>query len=249
MSEPVEHLPQYFGKDLEAMSFARNYHAWILAELAPYLGRAVAEVGAGTGSFSSLLLGTGLDSLDAFEPSRNMFPLLRETLAADPRARAVNGFFGPQTIDRHYDSVVYVNVLEHIEDDAAELVGARAALAPGGHLLVFVPALPWLYSELDRQVGHFRRYRKPALLDLVRDAGFTIVRQRYFDVAGVLPWYVNFTLLGNSIGGGGVSLYDRLVVPVMRVVESFVAPPIGKNVLLVARRDDASAGGAPGRAA
>ena len=129
-------------------------------------------------------------------------------------------------------------MLEHIEDDAAELVQAREALDPRGHLIVFVPALPWLYSELDRQVGHFRRYRRRALLELVRAAGFDIVTQRYFDVAGVLPWYVNFTLLGNSIGGGSVSLYDRLVVPVMRAVEGVVSPPIGKNVLLVARRDD-----------
>lgn len=249
MSEPAEHLPQYFGKDLEAMSFARNYHAWILAELAPYLGRSVAEVGAGVGSFSSLLLDTRIESLDAFEPSRNMFPLLREALAPDPRARAINGFFGPATIDRRYDSVVYVNVLEHIEDDAAELAVAREALAPGGHLLVFVPALPWLYSELDRQVGHFRRYRKPALSGLVRGAGLTIVRLRYFDIAGVLPWYVNFTLLGNTIGGGSVSLYDRLVVPVMRVVEGIVAPPIGKNLLLVARRDDGPAAAAGGHQA
>lgn len=237
MSEPAEHLPQYFGRDLEAMSFARNYHAWILSELEPFLGRSVAEVGAGVGSFSSLLLGTGIERLDAFEPSRNMFPLLCDALTSDSRASAVNGFFGPETIETRYDSVVYINVLEHIEDDAAELAAARDALVPGGHLLVFVPALPWLYSELDRQVGHFRRYRKSALLELVRAAGLSVVAQRYFDIAGVLPWYVNFTLLGNSIGAGSVSLYDRLVVPVMRIVEGIVRPPIGKNVLLVARRD------------
>jgi len=63
-----------------------------------------------------------------------------------------------------------------------------------------------------------------------------VLKARYFDVAGVLPWYVNFVLLKNSIGGGGVALYDKLVVPAMRVVEGIKPPPIGKNILMVARR-------------
>jgi len=233
--QATQELPRYFGKDLEAMSFARNYHDWVLAELEPYLGRRVAEVGAGVGNLSTLLLATGIEHLDAWEPSRNMFPALRSALASEPRATAINGFFGAEPRAEHYDSVAYINVLEHIEDDAEELSRARAALRPGGHLLIFVPALPWLYSRLDTQVGHYRRYLKKPLEELVESAGFTIVTARYFDIAGVLPWYVNFKLLGNSIGTGSVSLYDRLVVPVMRIVEGFVRPPIGKNILLVAQ--------------
>ncbi len=227
---------QYFGKDLEAMSFARNYHDWILSRLRPYIGAVVAEVGAGVGSFSQLLRETSLDRLDAFEPSSNMYPLLAETLQDEPRARALNDFFGRDDPTSEYDSILYVNVLEHIEDDAAELARARDALKPGGHLLVFVPALQWLYSDLDRQVGHFRRYRKKPLVKLVEAAGLDVITARYFDIAGILPWYVNFVLLKNSITSGGVSAYDRLVVPVMRVVEGILPVPIGKNVLLVARK-------------
>lgn len=237
MTRPAERMPQYFGKDLEAMSFARNYHEWVLAELSPYLGRTVAEVGAGVGSFSAMLLDTDIVSLHAFEPSQNMYPALADALASDPRAKAVNGFFEPATAGQRFDSVLYVNVLEHIEDDAAELANAREALNPGGHLLIFVPALSWLYSDLDRQVGHFRRYERKALRALVEQAGFSVVTESYFDIAGVLPWYVNFVLLKNTIGGASVSLYDRLVVPVMRRVERMIRPPIGKNVVLVARRD------------
>jgi 2-polyprenyl-3-methyl-5-hydroxy-6-metoxy-1,4-benzoquinol methylase len=130
--EPLTANREYFGKDLEAMSFARNYHEWILAELEPFLGRRVAEVGAGVGSFSSLLLGTDIERLDAFEPSRNMFPALRSALADDERASAINGFFSPESLGERYDSVVYINVLEHIEDDAAELAGARRTLERDG---------------------------------------------------------------------------------------------------------------------
>ncbi len=229
-------VPQYFGKDLEAMSFAKNYHKWILAELLPYLGNSVAEVGAGVGSFSTLVLETNISSLAAFEPSQNMYPLLQETLSKDKRAKAINDSFGSANTGKRFDSILYVNVLEHIEDDASEFANARDALNPEGHLLIFVPALPWLYGEIDRQVGHFRRYMKKNLVELTRRSGFSVVKARYFDVAGIIPWYINFVLLKNLISGGSVSLYDWLVVPAMRVMEGLVPPPVGKNVLLVARK-------------
>jgi SAM-dependent methyltransferase len=228
-------MPEYFGKDLEAMSFARNYHEWIFFEFRPFLGDAVAEVGAGIGSFSQLLLRAPISQLCAYEPSENMFPWLRQTLSGDSRTRAINGYFGSH-VDGRFDSVLYVNVLEHIEDDVGEVAGAYAALNPGGHLLIFVPALPWLYGEVDRQVGHFRRYLKQPLVKLVAAAGFASVKARYFDIAGILPWYVSIVLLKNGLGNAGTHLYDRLVIPPMRRIESLITPPIGKNLLLIARK-------------
>jgi SAM-dependent methyltransferase len=184
-----------------------------MAEFFPYISGSVAEVGAGVGNLSKLILEANINSLTAFEPSGNMYPLLMEALGADKRAKAINGFFGQEQASGNFDSVLYVNVLEHIEDDASELARVRTALTAEGHLLIFVPALPCLYSELDRQVGHFRRYTKKSLVALTQRAGFSIVKARYFDVAGIIPWYINFTLLKNTISGGSVSLYDRLVVP------------------------------------
>ena len=239
-SQPVESestiAQGYPGKDLEAMSFAVNYHRWIVEEFDPYLGETVAEVGAGMGSVSRLLLERGVTRLVAFEPSHNMYMLLQKALAHDPRASAVNDFFGPSYARQMFDSVVYINVLEHIENDRAELLNSLEALRPQGHLLLFVPALSWLYADLDRQIGHFRRYAKAELVNLVRDVGFTVVKARYFDMAGIAPWYVSFVLLRNTIGRGSVALYDKLVVPMMKRVEGLLAPPIGKNVLLIARR-------------
>ena len=143
------------------MSFAVNYHKWILSEFMPYIGNYVAEVGAGIGNFSRLLLKTDrINRLMAFEPSANMYPLLQKTLMNDKRAKAINGFFAQGEISEYFDTVIYVNVLEHIEDDVSELVYVNNVLMRGGHLLIFVPALPWLYSNLDREIGHFRRYTK-----------------------------------------------------------------------------------------
>lgn len=226
----------YPGKELEALSVAVNYHRWIVSRIAPYLGDTVAEVGAGVGSVSLLLLENNVGRLVAFEPSNNMYPLLAENLAHENRAVPVNDFFSGRHAPQGFDSVIYINVLEHIDDDRAELGRAFDALKPGGHLVLFVPALAWLYSDFDGQIGHFRRYTRSGLSGLVGDVGFTVLEARYFDVAGIIPWYLYFVLLRKSIGAGSVSLYDKVVVPVMRVVERVVPPPVGKNVLLIARK-------------
>ena len=236
MTEPTSH--QYIGKDLEAMSFAENYHRWIMSELAAYVTGSVAEVGAGVGSVSSLLLDLDIKQLEAFEPSVEMYAQLQSSLSTVPQAAAINAFFGVDCAPASYDTIVYINVLEHIEDDAGELERARDALVAGGHLLIFVPALSWLYSNLDREVGHFRRYTKSNLVRLVEKAGLDVLNARYFDIAGVLPWYINFVLLKNSIGGGSVALYDKLVVPIMRPVERLLPLPLGKNVLLIAKKPE-----------
>ena len=219
------------------MASASHYRHWIVDAFAPYLGRHVAEVGAGIGSITRILLERPIERLVAFEPSANMFPHLARVTEGRANAKAVNRVFGAEQAGQDYDSVAYINVLEHVEHEREELVAAHNALRPGGHLLVFVPALAWLYSNFDREVGHFRRYSRDGLVRVVAHSGFEIVEARYFDVAGVLPWYLYFTLLGGGMGKGSVSLYDRLVVPAMRVVEGWVAPPLGKNVLLVARRN------------
>ncbi len=218
------------------MDFAENYHAWILDEIRVSLGRNVAEVGAGIGSISKLLLSEPIGRLTAFEPSPDLFASLEKQVSTDKRATAVNDYFSASHGAAPFDSVVYLNVMEHIENDIGEMRNAFAGLKSGGHLLVFVPALQGLYSEFDKRIGHFRRYSRRELQTKANTAGFTDAKIRYFDVAGIIPWYVNFVLLKNTLQSGAVSVYDKLVVPVMRVVEKIAAPPIGKNLLMIARK-------------
>lgn len=229
---------EYPGRDLEAMSFADGYHRWIRDEFRPYLGTEVAEVGAGSGDFSRLLLETPIRRLLAVEPADAMFARLGDALAGDPRAEPRNGFLSEMIdeVEGTLDTVVYVNVLEHVEHHGDEVELMRRALLPGGHACIFVPALPWLYSRFDASIGHFRRYRKGELETLLRDGGLEVVRSRYFDAAGVLPWLLFYRLLGRSLAARDVEVYDRLVVPVMRRIESVVRPPVGKNLLVVARK-------------
>jgi len=228
----------YFGKDLEAMSFARNYHRWVLGEIKNYLGAYVAEVGAGMGSFSEYLLEAGIERLVAFEPSTNMFSFLEEKFYSDHRVEAINDYFEgkSQHCSGSFDSICYINVLEHIEDDAKALSHTYQALNEEGHVLIFVPALSFLYSNLDKKLGHFRRYSKDQLVEVVLSAGFTVKKVKYFDIAGIIPWYIAFVLLKQTAMQKNVSMYDNYVVPVMSKIERVITPPVGKNLVLVGQK-------------
>lgn len=230
----------YPGRDLEAMSFAVNYHKWILDEFRPFLGRRIVEVGAGTGSFSEMLLSEKPETLTLIEPSA-MFDQLTANLAG--RRENVELSFHNHTFREVAgklaapDSIIYVNVLEHIEDDLAELKMISETLGPRGRCFIFVPALMSLYGEFDRRIGHFRRYDKAEIEEKCGLAGFKILESRYFDFFGVIPWWVKYKLFrSDSLGSGSVELYDKIAVPVTRMSERVMRPPLGKNILLIAEK-------------
>lgn len=231
----------YVGKDLEAMSFAVNYHRWILEEFRPFLGKKLVEVGAGTGSFSEMLLGEKPASLSLIEPSE-MFEFLEQNISQIETASSVdyyNTIFS-ETADKLNetpDTIIYCNVLEHIEDDAAELKKVHETLETGGHCLIFVPAFMSLYGAFDEKVGHFRRYTKKELNDKARSAGFTVVRSKYFDFAGIFPWFVKYKILkSDSLENGAVAAYDKYAVPVTKQFERILRFPVGKNILAVLKK-------------
>lgn len=230
---------EYTGRDLEAMSFAKNYHKWIMQEFKQYLGYSVAEVGAGTGNFTNLLL-EHVNTLIAFEPSKKMYSLLQERFAENPKVQIINGFLDSDIhkLEKYFDSVIYVNVLEHIEDDEKELFEVYKILKPGGHALIFVPAISLLYSTFDKKVGHFRRYYKKEIVKLAQKIGFRIKKAKYFDFVGIIPWFIFLKLLKQQLSGDQALLYDKLAVPVMQKIEKLIIPPVGKNILLVLQKTE-----------
>ena len=126
----------YFGRDLEAMSFAVNYHRWIFREFRNYIGKHIVEVGAGTGTFSQLILKTNPSTFVAIEPSTNMYESLRDRIGGNPNVTVLNCNFvsALPKFSQAPDTVFYVNVLEHIEDDQGELDCVCRSLRPNGHL-------------------------------------------------------------------------------------------------------------------
>jgi len=240
----------HFGAadDLERLGTAHHFFGWVLDELGPHLGGRLLDVGAGAGTITRKLAERYPDCrLVALEPADNMVSALAAYAALSERVTVRQ-----QTLARYvehgagdFDAVLYLNVLEHIEDDAAEVRLAAEVLRPGGALLVFGPGLEALYSDLDFKAGHYRRYSPDQLRRLAEQAGLVVQRACYFDLLGVPPYYVVYRLLRQTeISGSTMWGYDWVVVPASRLLQRMlVRPPAGKNVMLVATKPAAS--GAP----
>jgi hypothetical protein len=235
----------YTGRELEAMSEASNYHRWILEIFAPYLGRHLVEVGAGLGSFSELILRQHVcKTLSLVEPSNSMFERLAAHIRQLDTSASVDTYHSTfvEVADllktRHApDSIIYVNVLEHIADDEDELNFVQRTLSERGRVFLFVPALTWLFGNFDTRVGHFRRYSKPDLEGKLARSGFKILRSTYFDFPGIVPWWFKYRLMkSDTMEPGAVKFYDRFIVPTVRRIESKVTMPIGKNIIAIAEK-------------
>jgi len=229
----------YEGGDLEALATLRRYREWILSHLKPFLAGDAVEIGAGIGNMADHLY-PHVSTLNLIEPSPNLIGPLRTKFASKKNVQITPETFEAfvsNAPDCTYDTVILINVLEHIEDDIHALSECHRILRPGGALLILVPALPFLFSKLDSLVGHFRRYTKYNLETGIENAGFEIKDMSYFDMFGIIPWW-----LINTIGGATsfnpklVNLYDSLFVPVMRAIEMMITPPIGKNLIAVSIR-------------
>jgi SAM-dependent methyltransferase len=230
---------EYEGDDLEAMSVLPAYYDWIIDYFNPYLHGHGIEFGAGIGTVSTRLR-EHLNRLVLVEPSANLLPRLQARFPSDDAVKILPGTLEDRIAeirDASLDVAVLVNVLEHIEDDRAALAELRRVVRIDGHVLIFVPALRFLYSAFDRAIGHHRRYHKDELIARVEEAGLVVVRARYFDLLGILPWWLVNTLGGRTSLASGLSgLYSRVMVPLMRPIERLVPPPVGKNIILIARR-------------
>jgi SAM-dependent methyltransferase len=228
---------QYSGTELEAVAGGRNYYRWIADRFAPFFGRRVVDMGAGIGTFSELVINTpGVESLLSVEPAENVFPVLARKFDSHKRVRTVKANIDQVDLIDAADSLVAVNVLEHVEDDEAFLRAASRIIVPGGHLLLFVPAHQFLYGSLDTAFDHFRRYSKAGLSSLLSRSGWEPLSISNVNVAGILPWLIAGKLLRRTtIGKRQMQLFDRLVIPVMRKLESIREPFIGQSLLVVAR--------------
>jgi SAM-dependent methyltransferase len=219
---------------------ARNYMAWIVATLRPYLGKDVLEVGIGHGSYYEYLgklgryRGVDIDPANV-EGSRARYPggdfALADICSDEFRSR-----FAPSSID----TVVCCNVIEHIEDDNRAVGNLANALTPGGHLLILVPALRQLYGELDRLAGHHRRYDKPLMLKALAGAPVEILELRYFNPIGGLAWWLNRFAQHRSLDDDAVNaqirIFDKYVLPVSKMVDPLTRGFFGQSLICVARR-------------
>ena len=228
------------AETLAVMSAARRYNAWQHRRIARFVGRRVCEIGAGVGNMSVLLAGHPLERLVLTDTDPAYLDVLRDRFHARPEV-TVEALTLPDPDAaarfRHHslDTIVALNVIEHIPDDVGALSSVAGMLAPGGRAVVLVPALPVLYGSLDLELSHARRYRRAGLRSAFARAGLRVTHLFYFNVVGAAGWFWNARVRPvRQLPLRQVRWFDALV-PLLQL-EDAVPLPFGQSLVAVGER-------------
>lgn len=218
---------------LERMAGAPAYNRWMFDRLSRWLGSRILEVGSGIGNLSQFFADRDRVVLTDTQPA---YRAELERRFGDRPGVTVADLSLPdlpdEVLEERFDTVVCLNVLEHIEDDVAALDAMRRLLLSNGHLVLLVPALPAIYGSLDRTLGHFRRYTRNILRARCAAAKLELQHLEWFNLAGIPGWWFTGRVLKRTmIPAGPVAVYDKLV-PLFRL-ERLLPIRIGQSLIAI----------------
>lgn len=229
----------YVGGELDLFAAAINWKAYFRSHLEPYLGTEVLEVGAGLGGTTRLLCHGRPRRWVCLEPDRALADRLRQSVGdgkLPATCEVVVGTLEQLQGEGRFDTLLYIDVLEHIEDDRGELARAATLLRTGGHVLALSPAHPWLYTPFDQAIGHCRRYTKKTLAALTPQT-LKLVRLLYLDSVGLLASLGNRLLLQRAMPSPKqIAVWDKIFVRLSRITDPLLAHSVGKSVVGVWRK-------------
>jgi glycosyltransferase involved in cell wall biosynthesis len=234
---------------LRRMARLAPYNAWLDARFRDFVGDRVLEVGSGVGNQTRYFLDKARVVASDIEP--HYVRELTTKFEGLPHVRVASFRFPLDAASREdllqerIDTIVCLNVLEHIEHDDATLADFASVLAPGGRLVLLVPAMPSLYGSLDVHLNHFRRYDRPALLDAVTRAGFDVRTIRYLNRPGVFGWWLNSRVLRRRVLPRGQLAAFRWIQPLLSLEERS-EPSFGMSLLVLATKRPPAGGGQAG---
>jgi SAM-dependent methyltransferase len=230
---------RYLGTELDAFAYAINWKSYVRDMLRPYISGRVLEVGAGKGSFTSALSNLDCTEWVCLEPDPALADEIRRRHATNELSRHVDIVVGTQAVlpqAQAFDTILYLDVLEHISDDAAEVGCVGNRLASGGRFIILSPAFSMLYSAFDEAIGHHRRYTRKSLeclrpTDVLTEAAF------YLDAPGALLSLANRLLLRSRQPTlDQIVFWDRVIVPLARILDPIIGRRVGRSVIVVWRK-------------
>ncbi len=228
----------YVGSELELFAAVANWKSYWSREIRPFIKGDVIEVGAGIGSNTPFLDMGGDGRWVCLEPDSQLTAQLTENLYQTTRRRyeTVCGTLQTFEASQRFHTIIYIDVLEHIENDREELKLAAGLLQPGGRIIVLAPAHQWLFTPFDAAIGHFRRYNR-SMLDEISPTGLRLEKMIYLDSAGLTASVANLCLLRQSMPTKGqLHIWDQWIVPVSRVLDRLLLHSVGKSVVAVWRK-------------
>ncbi len=230
----------YLGSELDVFAHAHTWKRYLAAQVASFVSGDVLEVGAGIGATTQVLARLPHRSWTCLEPDGALAQRLHDAvnaLAGSAGISVVTGALPDLPAAARYDSIVYIDVLEHIQDDQAELATALGLLRAGGHVIVMCPAHNWLFTPFDKAIGHYRRYDRRRFESLPRPSA-RIVRLRYLDSVGLAASMTNLLFLRSaSPTEGQVRFWDRVLVRASVLLDPLLGYRVGKSILGVWRKD------------
>jgi ubiquinone/menaquinone biosynthesis C-methylase UbiE len=229
----------YAGKELELFQHASLWKNYFSGIIRPYLGKTVLEVGAGIGSTTGHLCTINQEEWICLEPDLLMFRELTRKIGANELPFACSALHG--TVDqlqpgKQFSSIIYIDVLEHIDQDRVELEKAVKFLEPGGHLIVLVPAHQCLFSAFDREIGHHRRYNKRSIKEII-PSGLRLHDLRFLDSVGLLASLANKYILKKAYPTlRQIKFWDRVLVLMSKVTDPLLGYRVGRSLLVISKR-------------
>lgn len=226
----------YIGDELELFRHATNWKRYWSSVVARYVNGQVLDVGSGLGVNAPYLVNEHVTAYTFLEPDAR---LLSETsmdlIPEGIQQHRIQGTTADMA-GKQFDTLAYIDVLEHLLDPAAELQRAMDLLRPAGHIVIVVPAFQFLYSPFDKAIGHFRRYDRAGLrADL--PAGSELVLMRYLDSTGSLLSLGNKLLLRRAAPDPGqIAFWDKRIIPISRITDRLVVGSFGRSLIAVLRK-------------
>lgn len=225
----------YIGSELEIFEHARNWKNYYGSFIKPALGKQVGEIGAGLGGTTTALCDGTQESWLCVEPDADLVKEIDRKIANGTIPPICKSFTGYSfDLKQQFDSLLYIDVIEHIEDDKAELELAASLLHSNGRLIIIVPAHQSLYSPFDKLIGHYRRYSRKSLKAVIPDT-MQVETAYYLDSAGYFASLVNKWVLKQSLPTlKQVTFWDKIIVPFSKIFDRILGYHFGKSVLLIA---------------
>jgi SAM-dependent methyltransferase len=228
---------------LERFAAATHFNRWLFDTIRPHCKGHVLEVGSGIGNISKLFLENKI-LLTASDLRQEYCHLLQEQFGNHPYLKGIASIdlVAPDFTQRYnsllqkFDTVVALNVVEHIEDDRQAIHNCTQLLKPGGQLVILVPAYQVLYNLFDEELGHYRRYTGRSLRALQEAEGLEIIHQQYFNVTGIAGWIVNGGIFRKRlIPRKQLQIFDKLI-PLIKFADRITFHSVGLSVIAVGRK-------------
>ncbi|MBI4707207.1 MAG: methyltransferase domain-containing protein [Candidatus Omnitrophica bacterium] len=230
---------KYIGDELTIFDKAVNWKRYYGGFLREYLKGRILEVGAGIGGTTLSLCDGSQDEWVCLEPDPNLAQNINKQIAESnlpPCCRCKVGTLKDMPLGQLFDAIIYIDVMEHIEDDKAELGLAEKYLDANGVLMIVVPAHQFLYTPFDRAIGHLRRYTRKQLMSIVPH-GFNIIKAIYLDSVGLTASLANKLFLRQSYPSiKQILFWDRVIIRMSELFDPLLCYRVGKSVLLIARK-------------